>query len=117
MEFYHSIFGGELTISTYAESNLGDEEEKDLVMHAQLKTNYFTLMASDGGNHHTGIVGDNVKLSLSGDDEASLTEYFNKLSEGGKIDMPLAKQFWGDMFGMVVDKYGMQWMVNIAPEK
>ena len=52
-----------------------------------------------------------------GDDDAKLTEYFNKLSEGGHVDMPLAKQFWGDTFGQLTDKFGMHWMVNITAKK
>jgi PhnB protein len=55
-------------------------------------------------------------LSLNGSDEAKLTKIFNALAEGGKTTMPLAKQFWGDTFGMVTDKYGVDWMVNIGAQ-
>ena len=53
-------------------------------------------------------------LSLQGDDSAKLTGYFNGLAAGGKVDMPLAKQFWGDTFGMLTDRFGVHWMVNIS---
>jgi PhnB protein len=62
-------------------------------------------------------VGNNVHLSLIGSDEANLTRYFNRLSEGGTVDMPLEKQFWGDAFGMLTDKFGVHWMVNISAER
>ena len=113
--FYKDIFGGELNMSTYEESNVPcSDEDKDKIMHAELKTEFFTLMASDGNKDHPVQMGDSVNLSLNGNDEEKLTEYFNKLAEGGKIDMPLAKQFWGDTFGMCTDKFGMHWMVNIS---
>ncbi len=116
MEFYKSIFGGELTMQTFKEAGFPhDPKDDDLVIHSMLQADTIVLMASDGDKEHpVKSVGDNVHLSLNGDDTAKLTEFFNKLSEGGKIDMPLAKQFWGDTFGMLTDKFGIHWMVNIA---
>ena len=115
MKFYQSIFGGELHMSTFGESNMPvSEEEKGLIVHANLKTESFEFMSSDGGSQHPVHMGDNVHMSLNGDDEATLTKWFQSLSEGGTVDMPLAKQFWGDTFGMVTDKFGVHWMVNIS---
>jgi PhnB protein len=74
-------------------------------------------MLSDSGPMGEGTVGTNFSVSLSGDDEAKLTEYFNKLSEGGKVDVPLGKSPWGDTFGMLHDKYGISWFVNITGAK
>lgn len=71
-------------------------------------------MASDGNAQHLVHMGDNISMSIAGDDAEKLTEYFNKLSVGGKVDMPMAKQFWGDTFGMLTDKFGIHWMVNIS---
>jgi PhnB protein len=58
-----------------------------------------------------------IDLSLSGSDEAKLKKYFDALSEGGNVQMPLEKQFWGDTFGMLTDKYGIEWMVNVNAPK
>lgn len=117
MEFYHSVLGGELKISTYGESNPATKpEEKDLTMHAELKTPSFTFFASDGNAEHQVKIGDNVQMSLVGEmaDEATLTKWFNGLSVGGQVTMPLAKAPWGDTFGMFTDKFGIHWMVNIS---
>lgn len=118
MKFYQSIFGGELKISTYGESGQAkNDAEKDFLMHGELKTPDLTFYASDGNEEHTVTPGDSVKMSLIGDDEALLTKYFNALAEGGKVDMPLMKQFWGDTFGMITDKFGIHWMINITTSK
>jgi PhnB protein len=115
MEFYHAVLGGELTMQTYGESGQSkDESEKELVMHAVLKTDDLMFMAADGNKEHQVHMGDNIQMSLGGSDEEALTKYFNGLAEGGKVTMPLAKQFWGDTFGMLIDKFGVHWMVNIS---
>lgn len=115
MKFYQAVFGGELKLQSYGEAGQAEKpEEKDYLMHGELQTDEFTFFASDGNANHPVTVGNSVNLCLVGEDEAKLTEYFNKLSEGGKIDMPLAKQFWGDTYGMLTDKYGIHWMVNIS---
>lgn len=60
--------------------------------------------------------GNNVSLSLMGDDEATLRSAFEKLSEGGEIRMPLEKQMWGDVYGHFVDRFGILWQVNISAQ-
>lgn len=118
MEFYHSIFGGELNIQTFGESGMSeDPEEKDLVIHANLKSGELLIMASDGGKDHPIHMGDNIHMSLGGDDEKTLTKWFKALAEGGKVDMELQKQFWGDIYGQLTDKFGVHWMVNITAKK
>jgi PhnB protein len=114
MEFYKSVFGGELKLSTFGEFPNPPEGHEDNIMHAVLESDDITLMASDGMPGGKVNVGDNVSLSLSGDDTDKLTKYFNDLADGGKITMPLDKQMWGDTFGMFTDKFGLHWMVNIA---
>ena len=116
MKFYHSVFGGDLTMQTFEEAGMAKtEEEKDLVIHAELKAEGIDFMASTGHPEQPVNFGNNIHLSLSGKDGAKLTEWFNKLSEGGKVDMPLAKQFWGAMYGQLTDKFGVHWMINISP--
>jgi Uncharacterized protein conserved in bacteria len=115
MEFYHSVFGGELAISTFGEFGAPEGVDPDGTMHAMLQTPAgFTLMASDGPPGQPVTSGSNFSLSLSGDDEAELRGYWDQLAEGGQVVMPLERQMWGDTFGMCVDKFGMPWMVNIA---
>jgi PhnB protein len=118
MEFYHSVFGGELTTSTFGEMQASqDPAEADKVMHSQLETpSGFTLMASDTPNAMEFKPGSNYSVSLSGDQEADgeLRGYFEKLSEGGTVTMPLEVAPWGDAFGMVVDRFGTTWLCNIA---
>jgi len=115
MEFYRSVFGGDLTISTFGESGMPEGPGSDKVMHAQLETpKGFTLMASDTppGMDFAAPNGA-ISVSLSGDEE-DLRGYWEKLADGGNVTMPLEKQMWGDEFGMCVDRYGTPWMVNIG---
>src|SRR5579859_6423230 len=89
MEFYQSVLGGELKMQTFTESGMPvADADKNKIVHAELKTDNFSFMASDGDKKHIVHMGDNVHMSISGTDEELLTKYFNKLSEGGKIDMP-----------------------------
>jgi PhnB protein len=118
MEFYKSILGGELTMQTFAESNMPTkEEEKDRIVHAELKNDSLTFMASDGTSEHIVTMGDNISMSIAGSDEEALTGYFEGLSDGGSVDMKMEKQFWGDTFGMLTDKFGVHWMINISSPK
>ncbi|OOL29254.1 3-demethylubiquinone-9 3-methyltransferase [Rhodococcus rhodochrous] len=116
MEFYRSVFGGELNVSTFAEMHASDDpSEQDKIMHSMLASpNGLVLMAADTPNQMSHNPGDNISISLSGDDEAELRGYWDKLSDGGTIAMPLERAPWGDQFGMCTDKFGIQWMVNIA---
>ncbi len=118
MEFYHSVFGGKLDMSTFGESGMGDKADPEQLMHASLMTdNGMTLMGSDAFEGSEYTYGTNISLSLSGDNEEELTGYYNKLVEGGTVVEPLAKAPWGDTFGMLTDKFGIHWMVNIAGQK
>ncbi len=116
MEFYQTVFGGELTMSTFGQAGMPVEaNEKDLVMHAQLVApNGYWIMGSDTPAHMEYQPGNTVTVSLSGDEDAILRGYWDKLSQGGKIAQPLMLAPWGDSFGMLTDKFGTQWMVNIA---
>ncbi len=121
MKFYQSVLGGELKMQTFAESGMPtSSEDKDKIIHADLKNEALSFMASDGNVEHPVYMGDNIHMSIVGSDEALLKKYFNALAEGGKVDMSLAKQFWGDTYGQLTDKFGVHWTVNImsaAPQK
>jgi PhnB protein len=114
MEFYQSALGGELTMNTFGEfGNPGPDGDK--IMHANLETpDGFTLMSSDTPPGMEGSSGSSIAVSLSGDDADKLRGYWNKLTEGAEIVMPLERQVWGDEFGQFTDKFGIQWMLNIA---
>jgi PhnB protein len=114
MEFYQSVFGGELNIMTFGEGHMGEPADADKVMHAQLEANGMTLMASDAPEHMPLDEGASIGISLSGDDEAVLTGYWEGLVEGATIVAPLVKAPWGDTFGMLTDRFGVGWLVNIS---
>jgi len=119
MTFYQTVFGGELVINTFKEYGASeDPSEADKVMHAMLEAeNGITFMASDTPNAMEYTTGTNISMSLSGDNDAELRGYWEKLLEGGSITMPLEVAPWADAFGMLVDKFGINWMVNIAAKK
>ena len=113
MEFYQSVLGGNLTMNTFGEFGMQDSPQADQIMHAQLETDAgYTLMASDTPPGMPYNPGDTMTVSLSGDD-AVLRTYFEQLADGGKIGTPLEKQMWGDEYGDLTDKYGINWMVNL----
>lgn len=118
MEFYRSVFGGDLTTSTFGEFHASeDPAEQDKIMHSQLETpGGLTLMGADTPNAMGYNPGDTYSVSLSGgvEDDAELTGYWEKLVDGGSVTMPLNVAPWGDKFGMCVDKFGVAWLVNIA---
>ena len=115
MEFYNSVFGGTLVVNTFGEYGEQNPEVADKVMHAMLETDRgFTLMASDPAPGMEIQAGNNISISLSGDDADELRGYWEKLSGEGNVQMPLEKQMWGDTFGMCTDKFGLTWLVNIS---
>ncbi len=118
MEFYKDVFGGDLTLSTFKESGMDDPSFGDNIMHSQLiAENGMTLMASDTPPHMEYKPGTNVSISLSGNAEEELKGYWDKLSLGANISMPLNKAPWGDTFGMLTDKFGIPWLVNISAQQ
>jgi PhnB protein len=115
MEFYRDVFGGTLALNTYGEFGQAGAAEAERIMHGILETpNGFTLMGADTPPEMEHTPGNNFAVSLSGDDDAELRRYWEKLSVGGSVAVPLEKQMWGDMFGMCTDQFGIPWMVNIS---
>jgi PhnB protein len=114
MEFYQSVFGGELTVNTFGDFGSPDAAIADKIMHAMLINDEgYALMASDTPPGMTYTPGSAITISLSGED-SGLRDYWDKLSDGGTVSMPLEKQVWGDEFGQCTDKFGISWMVNIV---
>jgi PhnB protein len=116
MEFYQTVFGGKLDFKTFKEFHASeDPAEDDKIMHSVLTVdNGITFMASDTPNVMEYRPGSAISMSLSGDNEAELTGYYEKLAAGGTVIQPLNKAPWGDTFGMCTDNFGVIWMVNIA---
>lgn len=114
MEFYRDVLGGTLSITTFGEFGI-DGVPADGVMHAALETeDGLTLMASDlmpGMDHAPGT---NFTIGLTGDDDARLRECWDRLQDGATVRMPLEKQVWGDVYGDLVDRFGIAWLVDIG---
>ena len=117
--FYKSVFGGEFTVlQRFKDTPQADQvpaNEQDKIMHVSLPIGSGNvLMASDNlesmGRPQT--AGNNFSISVNADSEAEADKLFNGLAAGGKVTMPLQKTFWGAYFGMLTDKFGIQWMVN-----
>jgi PhnB protein len=116
MEFYQSVFGGQLDVTTFGEMDGMDvsEAESGQVMHSLLVvSDSVRLMGSDVPSKMEGDY-PNGQVSLSGDDKDTLQGWFAGLSEGGTVGMPLDKAPWGDWFGQLTDRFGVSWLVNIS---
>lgn len=123
-EFYGRCLGAIPQFVTFGEAGAvpAEDANADKIMHGSLEvTELIRLYVSDvieGMSSEGFIVGNNVTLSLMGDDETLLRSAYQKLSEGGSITMALEKQMWGDVYGSFTDRFGIIWQVNIgAPEQ
>jgi PhnB protein len=115
LEFYRDVLGGNLRINTFGEYGDPNTPGADKIMHGQLETpKGFTLMGADNPPGTEFRPGNNISVSLSGDDGDVMRGYWDKLAEGGTVAVPLEKQMWGDEFGMCIDRFGIAWMVNIG---
>lgn len=117
--FYKSVFGGEFAVvmrfGDTAESGKIAEEEKNMIMHISLPVGQGTILMGTDSLESMGqklTVGNNFSISINADSKEEADETFGKLSEGGKIEMPMTDMFWGDYFGMFSDKFGIQWMIS-----
>ena len=120
LEFYQSVFGGELALDTFAQFDMGqDPSENDLIMHGQLETPAgFVLMAADTPSTMPYTPAAGVAISVSGDDEAALQAYWDALAADGTVGMPFETPPWGGRFGMVTDRFGIDWMLAVnAPQE
>jgi PhnB protein len=119
MEFYQSALGGELKITALKDTPVAAQfppEAADLVMHADLRNGVIALMASDSFDGSPVNSGNTISLMINCSSEGELRGYFEALSKGGKVDQPVRQEFWGDIYGQLTDKFGMQWMMNFHPE-
>jgi PhnB protein len=119
MEFYQSVFGGELDVTAFGDMGMTEHEgtpiPADGVMHARLTSGEgFTLMASDNVAGTAEGQTPNGHISLGGEESDLLHGYWDRLADGGRVDIPLEKAPWGDEFGQLKDRFGINWLVNIA---
>lgn len=118
MEFYRDVFGGTLEVIRYGDFGAEEPEIAQRIMHGQLETpSGFTLMGADVPPGTTLERGNDVAVSLSGDEAEELRGYWRKLADGGTVSVPLEVQMWGDEFGQCRDRFGVEWLVNLpSPE-
>ncbi|MGE5519925.1 MAG: VOC family protein [Candidatus Dadabacteria bacterium] len=115
LNFYVGVFGGEIKeLKRFEGSPIQNmAANPNMIMHARFEANGITLMASDGGHGESnGRAHVGVSMSVEFDDEGQIQNVFSKLSDGGQVVMPLEDTFWGAKFGMLKDKFGVNWMFN-----
>jgi PhnB protein len=114
MEFYHKVLGGNLDLQALDEQGVSRPAGPgDRITYSRLEADEAGIVGSDGHPDYPAKVGDNMALALSGKDKTRLTKVFNDLAEGGRIQMPLAKQPWGAEVGWLKDRFGINWTVTI----
>jgi PhnB protein len=119
MNFYRDCFGGELKMMTFKEAPPGNEcnnkANPNAIMHSALQTNAFTLMASDWPGDGA-VFGNNISINIECESLAEIEKLFQALSHGGITKQALSNTFWGARFGMLIDKFGIHWMLNYLLE-
>ena len=114
MTFYQAVFGGDLTISTFAEFGVPNDDP-DGVMHSELKGPGFSVMGSDAFAGNAGTWGENrLYAAVMTDDVASAQKWFDAFAAVGAVTQPMEAQVWGDQYGEVVDQFGIHWMFNVS---
>jgi len=114
IDFYKDVLGGEILFSqTYGESPMKGMGNDDAIMHTSIKIGDSVIMACDNpSEEHPVSVGNNISLAIGSDDVAAADKMFNELADGGKVTMPMQETFWAERFGMLTDKFGINWMFN-----
>jgi PhnB protein len=120
MQFYQGIFGGELEIMSIGSSQVKDqfpEEIHQQTLHASLANGNFFLMASDTCGQGDVMQGNSFQFNLNYNSKEEIKSLFQQLSKGGSVVQELEEQFWGDLFAMVIDKFGVRWMLSLEQKK
>jgi len=115
MTFYRDALGGELSLMAVKDTNMGSQcmgTDENAIMHSSLIKDSLVLMASDMIGNRTLQLGNNFAISVNCSSEEEINTFYKNISEGGEIIDPLKIQFWGALFGVVKDKFGMVWMFN-----
>ena len=115
LEYYASVFGGEPRMTTWGEMGVPEMGPPEGIMHGQVEfENGYVLMASDSTRPGDEVVRGGMNLVLWGTDEQALRGYFDALAAEGTVSQPLEKQMWGDMYGDLTDKFGINWGFNVG---
>ncbi|MBM3811738.1 MAG: glyoxalase/bleomycin resistance/extradiol dioxygenase family protein [Acidimicrobiia bacterium] len=118
MEFYKSALGAEIVFThTVGESPMTDMGPPDNIMHATVKVGESTIMMCDDPSPQPAATGGNISLAIGLNDPARARQLFDNLAKGGTVVMPMDKTYWAEAFGIVKDKFGVQWMVNCDAPK
>ena len=118
MKFYQQCLGGQLEMQTFAEAKVpGPPGSENRVIHARLQSGDAVLMASDSPPGTPVSAGNNVHINVDCASIDEIERVFKAFSQGANVTMPLADQFWGARFGMLTDKFGMNWMFNCELKK
>jgi PhnB protein len=115
MTFYREVFGGELGLTSVGDSSMAENmppEAKDKIINSQLVIGDLMIMASDALLPDGNVRGSAISICIASESEAELRAAFDKLTVGGSVTCPVAIQFWGDLFGTLTDKFGIDWMFN-----
>jgi|SRR5581483_8909955 len=115
MLFYQYCLGGELTMQTVEGSAVEDQlppEMQHRILHSTLLNGAIFIMASDTCCTESFAIGNSMAISVNCSSEQEITTFYNRFAESGQIIDPLQTQFWGGMFGVVLDRFGVRWMFN-----
>lgn len=116
LEFYRNAVGAQIDVLVYfKDSPEPPAGFEDKVMHASFRIGQSTLLGSDGCSETTGYEGFSLSLHVATLEEAQ--QAFTALADGGSVEMPLTKTFWSPGYGMLTDRFGIGWMVNVLPEQ
>ena len=117
LEFYAQVFNQKPDqVMTFGQNpDSSAEEDKDKILYACIPIQGCNVMFSDCSSDSAFIKGNNISLTIGLDDEEEIKKTFNKLTEGGKIGMKLGKTFFSELFGMVTDKFGINWQISKTP--
>lgn len=119
INFYKESLSGEIVkMFPYKGSPIeAPEEHQDKIMHVEFRFGDNVIIGADAMPEAEVVQGNNIQFSVDCKDLEEAKQYFKNLSQGGKVIMEMQETFWGAMFGMVEDKYGFQWMFNVALQK
>lgn len=117
MTFYHQVLGGAIRIQTFAEVGQGHGAGGERIMHAHLESGPVIIMASDTMPGMTLVAGNNFYININCETVEEIDRLFGALGAGGKVQMELQDTFWGARFGMLSDKFGINWMFNCELQK
>ena len=118
MNFYRDCLGGDLTLMTAGESPVCDQmppDSENLILHSALEINGSAIMGTDMGKDDLGS--GPIAITLEFTDEEETRAAFKKLAEGGTVVHELHEAFWGGLFGVLGDKYGICWMINSSKDQ